>query len=98
MCASTLLTLASSFEAGDRICIFGFSRGAFTARALAGMIHCVSQLAHFFMNIADLLESVQVGLLPRHNIGSLSADWSLVVYTYFLIRRAYPFCLSALRQ
>lgn len=27
---------------GDRISIFGFSRGAFTARALAGMIHCVS--------------------------------------------------------
>ena len=24
-------------EAGDKICIFGFSRGAYTARALAGM-------------------------------------------------------------
>ncbi|KAF8600938.1 hypothetical protein BDV93DRAFT_421482, partial [Ceratobasidium sp. AG-I] len=24
---------------GDRISIFGFSRGAFTARALAGMVH-----------------------------------------------------------
>ena len=28
-------------EAGDRICIFGFSRGAYTARGLAGMIHKV---------------------------------------------------------
>jgi len=24
-------------NAGDKICIFGFSRGAYTARALAGM-------------------------------------------------------------
>jgi hypothetical protein len=30
--------------AGDRICIFGFSRGAYTARALAGMIHKVGLL------------------------------------------------------
>src|SRR5436190_4961635 len=29
---------------GDRICLFGFSRGAYTARALAGMIHKVGVL------------------------------------------------------
>ena len=29
---------------GDRICIFGFSRGAFTARALAGMLQKVGLL------------------------------------------------------
>ncbi|KAG6867257.1 hypothetical protein C0993_005154 [Termitomyces sp. T159_Od127] len=28
-----------SDQAGDRICIFGFSRGAYTARSLAGMVH-----------------------------------------------------------
>jgi hypothetical protein len=28
-------------EAGDRICLFGFSRGAYTARALAGMLQKV---------------------------------------------------------
>ncbi len=26
---------------GDKICIFGFSRGAYTARALAGMLQKV---------------------------------------------------------
>ena len=26
-------------RAEDKICIFGFSRGAYTARALAGMVH-----------------------------------------------------------
>ncbi|KAG8219249.1 hypothetical protein J3R82DRAFT_88 [Butyriboletus roseoflavus] len=31
--------LMQNYEAGDKICIFGFSRGAYTARALAGMLH-----------------------------------------------------------
>jgi uncharacterized protein (DUF2235 family) len=31
------LILALVDDAGDKICIFGFSRGAYTARALAGM-------------------------------------------------------------
>ena len=30
--------------AGDKICLFGFSRGAYTARALAGMLHKVGLL------------------------------------------------------
>lgn len=28
---------------GDKICIFGFSRGAYTARALAGMVQKVTR-------------------------------------------------------
>lgn len=31
--------LADNYRDGDRICIFGFSRGAFTARAVAGMVN-----------------------------------------------------------
>jgi len=31
--------LMNRFEPGDRVFLFGFSRGAYTARALAGMIH-----------------------------------------------------------
>lgn len=34
------LTLSPD-RTNDKICIFGFSRGAYTARALAGMIHKV---------------------------------------------------------
>ena len=30
--------LAENFRPGDRICLFGFSRGAYTARSIAGMI------------------------------------------------------------
>ncbi|KAK0237401.1 hypothetical protein EDD85DRAFT_830042 [Armillaria nabsnona] len=36
--------LMKNYRAGDRICIFGFSRGAYTARSLAGMIHKVGLL------------------------------------------------------
>ncbi|KAI0705165.1 hypothetical protein BC835DRAFT_1314637 [Cytidiella melzeri] len=36
--------LMRNYQAGDKICIFGFSRGAYTARSLAGMIHKVGLL------------------------------------------------------
>jgi uncharacterized protein (DUF2235 family) len=32
-------TLVAQYEDGDRIFLFGFSRGAFTVRALAGLVH-----------------------------------------------------------
>ncbi|KAI0347618.1 hypothetical protein BDW22DRAFT_4266 [Trametopsis cervina] len=36
--------LMQNYQSGDKICIFGFSRGAYTARALAGMVHKVGLL------------------------------------------------------
>ncbi|KAF9565098.1 hypothetical protein CPC08DRAFT_630430 [Agrocybe pediades] len=36
--------LMQNYRAGDKICIFGFSRGAYTARCLAGMVHKVGLL------------------------------------------------------
>ncbi|RPD64672.1 hypothetical protein L226DRAFT_528953 [Lentinus tigrinus ALCF2SS1-7] len=36
--------LMQNYEVGDKICLFGFSRGAYTARALAGMLHKVGLL------------------------------------------------------
>ncbi|KAF8066480.1 hypothetical protein FPV67DRAFT_1494961 [Lyophyllum atratum] len=36
--------LMQNYREGDRICIFGFSRGAYTARCLAGMIYKVGLL------------------------------------------------------
>ncbi|MDA0350516.1 MAG: DUF2235 domain-containing protein [Verrucomicrobia bacterium] len=32
--------LALNYEPGDEVFLFGFSRGAYTARSLAGLIHC----------------------------------------------------------
>ncbi|KAF4596095.1 hypothetical protein EYR38_007469 [Pleurotus pulmonarius] len=40
--------LMQNYKADDRICIFGFSRGAYTARALAGMIHKATQALLYF--------------------------------------------------
>ncbi|TFK54187.1 hypothetical protein OE88DRAFT_1675662 [Heliocybe sulcata] len=37
--------LMDNYTAGDKICIFGFSRGAYTARALAGMLRRVGLLS-----------------------------------------------------
>ncbi len=36
--------LMRNFEPGDRVYVFGFSRGAYTARALCGMLHVVGLL------------------------------------------------------
>ncbi|KAG8900193.1 hypothetical protein FRB99_006193 [Tulasnella sp. 403] len=36
--------LMQNYTKGDKICIFGFSRGAYTARCLAGMLHKVGLL------------------------------------------------------
>ncbi|KIO29821.1 hypothetical protein M407DRAFT_226348 [Tulasnella calospora MUT 4182] len=36
--------LMENFSDGDNICLFGFSRGAYTARCLAGMLHKVGLL------------------------------------------------------
>lgn len=39
--------LMQNYHPGDRIYLFGFSRGAYTARALAGMLHKVGLLPQF---------------------------------------------------
>lgn len=36
--------IMQTYREGDKICLFGFSRGAYTARCLAGMIHKVGLL------------------------------------------------------
>jgi uncharacterized protein (DUF2235 family) len=37
--------LMQNYNVGDRVCLFGFSRGAYTARALAGMLYKVGLLS-----------------------------------------------------
>ncbi|KAI0308354.1 hypothetical protein B0F90DRAFT_1682100 [Multifurca ochricompacta] len=37
--------LMQNYDVGDKVCLFGFSRGAYTARALAGMLHKVGLLS-----------------------------------------------------
>ncbi|KAI0804520.1 hypothetical protein BC629DRAFT_1182970 [Irpex lacteus] len=54
--------LAQNFDEGDEICIFGFSRGAYTARKLAGLIDKIGllereQLGFFFEIWKDLVDN-----------------------------------------
>ncbi|KAG9038118.1 hypothetical protein FS837_001313, partial [Tulasnella sp. UAMH 9824] len=62
--------LMDNYQPGDKICLFGFSRGAYIARCLAGMLHVVRH--DFFVwskkhgDVDDLY--FKVGLLPRGNL------------------------------
>lgn len=44
--------LIETYEDGDRIFLFGFSRGAYTTRAVAGMIYLVGLLRHDQLNLS----------------------------------------------
>ena len=74
--------VAKMYEPGDRLFMFGFSRGAFTVRVLAGLLYrfglppCKTSLAHGW--VADRLSQMQTD----PDIGSI--DESLRVKTTFL--------------
>ncbi|KZT09411.1 uncharacterized protein LAESUDRAFT_552679 [Laetiporus sulphureus 93-53] len=57
--------IAQNFEEGDEICIFGFSRGAYTARKLSGLIDKIGllkrqSLGHFF----EIWKALNAGKTP----------------------------------
>lgn len=70
---------------GDKICIFGFSRGAYTARALAGMIEKVGLLppgnhqqvpfAYKMYMKDDDLGSFHLSLAIRYLLMNISIGW-----------------------
>ncbi len=43
-CREAYSFLANNYEPGDRIVLIGFSRGAYTARSIAGLIGCIGLL------------------------------------------------------
>lgn len=73
--------LIDNYEDGDNIFLFGFSRGAYTARVLAGLIHKVGLLAPEQRNLADAAltaykqaSSASVVQAPQGAIGSHTLD------------------------
>src|SRR6201996_5860034 len=48
------LFLARNYQEGDQIYLFGFSRGAYTVRVLAGLIHKVGLISPEQANLAGL--------------------------------------------
>ncbi|KAF7967366.1 hypothetical protein HWV62_34485 [Athelia sp. TMB] len=56
-----------NYRPRDKICLFGFSRGAYTARALAGMLYKVVLDIFKLTFLALTPVASQVGLVPPHN-------------------------------
>jgi uncharacterized protein (DUF2235 family) len=65
--------LMNTWEPGDRIFLFGFSRGAYTARALAGMVHRVGLLRPESQNLIPY--AVSVYARPRNSDLSGDEGW-----------------------
>lgn len=80
--------LVENYQDGDRICIFGFSRGAFTARAVGGMINMYG-LVHP-AGLAILPSMVRSYFSPQdaaNRAGRGRAEFALDVATHFSLGR-----------
>jgi uncharacterized protein (DUF2235 family) len=64
--AEMYIYLMEHHEPGDRVFLFGFSRGAFTVRALAGMIRCVGLLRKGHLNLLPWVRDVYENMAARH--------------------------------
>ena len=67
------LWLVKNWEPGDRVFVFGFSRGAFTARALVGMLRTIGLLRRGTENMLQFA----VALYARRG-GSENVDWPTI--------------------
>jgi len=64
--------LVENYREGDRICIFGFSRGAYTARSLAGLVTAVGILRKKYL--ADIDSAFRLYRKPR-KFGNILNDY-----------------------
>jgi uncharacterized protein (DUF2235 family) len=73
--------LMNHYEPGDDIFLFGFSRGAFTARALAGLLHNFGLLQRGSKNlipyVSKMYNCMRITRFPQKKDGQLSADTSV---------------------
>lgn len=97
--------LMDNYRPGDKICLFGFSRGAYTARALAGMLNKVGLLPKSdiqqisFAYSAYKQTGVQADALAAGFKQTFSRDvniefvgvWDTVQSTGVLLSRSLPF-------
>jgi uncharacterized protein (DUF2235 family) len=65
--------LMNVWEPGDRVFVFGFSRGAYTARVLAGMLHALGLLPHGNQNLVPYVMRLYGAL---RNQRSAVTKWS----------------------
>jgi len=102
--------LQSNWKGGDKICIFGFSRGAYTARALAGMLHAVGLLPPSMPEQVEfaykLYQNLGSGLSPENPGRNYKRDfcrevtvdflgvWDTVASVGLIVPRTLPFSQS----
>jgi len=58
----------------DRIYIFGFSRGAYTARVLAGFIHAFGLTSRYHLNLVDYAYRTYKGIPEQEQSGENAAE------------------------
>jgi len=62
--------LAKHYQEGDKIFLFGFSRGAYTARALAGFVHLIGLLGRDQLNLAGHALRAYKQVDENHTLGN----------------------------
>lgn len=70
--------LLTHYEPGDRVWLFGFSRGAYTARAVAGALHAFGLLRRELVGLEDVLWEDYSGTNPDDKASSqqfFAASW-----------------------
>lgn len=68
------------FPDHDRLYIFGFSRGAYTARVLAGFIHALGLMSPYHLNLVDYAYSAYKGI-PKSDVHRGGADHEAKLHT-----------------
>ena len=69
--------LMDSLELGDQVYLFGFSRGAYTARVLAGLLHTLGLLPRGGHNLTPYVLRLFGGLRGYHERDDASGFWNL---------------------
>src|SRR3546814_5858313 len=80
--------LVENWEEGDRIYLFGFSRGAWTARVLAGLIHLIGLVRPSQLHMCDNALATYKRA-ARDNKMPIAWHFSRVIGARFQIGRAH---------
>ena len=76
--------LMEHYECGDRVFMFGFSRGAFTVRSLAGMLHDCGLLERGSVNLVPYASKIYTDRDRRRNAAGFKLAFSRECRPYFI--------------
>ena len=71
------VSLMDNWEPGDQVYLFGFSRGAYTARVLAGLLHNLGLLARGNENLVPYVWRLNAAVRDTQSTGDPSGYWKL---------------------